>query len=989
MEGRMDSSERSDYCVTYTAEQVLKASEDYFKEDKLAASAFVNKYALRETENGVSQFLELTPHDMHDRLTDEFLRVEYTYPKPRLSYDGVRDALNYFGKIVPQGSPMYGIGNKSAFISLSNCVVVDSPKDSWSGISETGKDLGNLYKRRCGVGLDISSLRPDGAKVSNAALSTSGAWSFADFFSYVTRLIAQNGRRGALMITMDVRHPDIEKFIVMKRDLTKVTGANVSVFITDDFMKAVQNDEEWCLQWPIDVPREKALYTHIVKAKALWRSINESAHASAEPGLIFIDNYRRNLPADFYPAFRSVSVNPCCFSKNKPVWVHTKAGIKEIKTITSKDEIWVDSEEVWAKTSGYVDAGLAETFEVTFSNGAILRVTENHKFERITTHNHVVSRELVPLKYISHGDRIAVPKSDGDSTEVVMINNGGREAVGCIEVEGYHSFTANGVISGNSEILLSPYDSCRLISLNLKGFVKNPFKDNAYLDGEEFDKHVRIAMRMMDNLVDLELECIERIIEKVDDQDEKDLWRKLWTAGRDGRRTGLGTHGLGDTLACLGLRYDSEEAIAAVDEIYELLRNSAYDESVNMAIERGPFPAFDWETEKNCAFIQRLPEDLKQKMEKHGRRNIALLTIAPTGTVSLMSQVSSGVEPVFMPFYTRRKKINANDTDSRVDFVDDMGDKWMHFIVFHPNVSAYLQQERPAVWVECQKLIEDPKNTDKVNRLLKETLPDYFCWSEDIDPSRRVVIQGTAQGYIDHGISSTLNFPKDTSVETVEKVYEEAWAAGLKGVTVYVDGSRSGVLVKEEENKGKIVRTDAPKREEALPCDIHHTTVKGKKWVVFVGLMDNHPYEVFGGTADHVDIPKNISSGVIYKIKGAEANKKGRTSRYNLALENGEEKETLIVEDIVSTFDDEDYAYATRLISTSLRHGTPIEYLADQLGRDVNGGMNSFSKVISRVLKKYIKQSAKSGENCTECGDKLVYRDGCSICPSCGNTKCS
>nr|MDQ2730523.1 adenosylcobalamin-dependent ribonucleoside-diphosphate reductase [Armatimonadota bacterium] len=646
----------------------------YFGGDELAASTFTSKYALKRQIAGEFRYSERTPADMHDRMAHEFARVDQNYPNPE-GPEVYRQLMDRFQRVVPQGSPMYGIGNPYVRVSISNCVVVESPKDNISGIMETGKDLANLFKRRCGVGLDISSLRPDGAPVSNAAGTSTGAWSFADYFSHVCRMIGQNGRRGALMISMDVRHPDIERFVTMKRDLTKVTGANVSVMLTDDFMEAVDADAEWVCRWPIESGPDEATFTHRIQARDLWRLINESAVQCAEPGLLFWDNYGKNLPANYYPEFKSVCVNPC------------------------------------------------------------------------------------------------------------------------------------------SEIALSPYDSCRLISQNLKGFVRNPFTPEACFDFEKFEETTRLAMRMMDNMVDLEIEYLTKIIDGVDEPEEKELWSKLRGAAVRGRRTGLGCHALGDALACLCLRYDSEEALTTVDRIFETFRNSAYDESVNLAIERGAFPAFDWDQEKDCAFIKRLPQRLQERIAEHGRRNISLLTMAPTGSVSILCQTSSGIEPVFMNFYTRRKKVNPSDPDARVDFTDQNGDRWGEFPVFHHNVMDYLHSNSEAMarW----KQIEGTVDKQQWAAAISELLPNYFVTSMEIDPRRRVEIQGVIQKYIDHGISSTINMPVGTTIEQGQELYHMAWRHGLKGVTIYVDGSRTGVLVSSSgETKKKEAPVDKSKKTE-------------------------------------------------------------------------------------------------------------------------------------------------------------------------------
>lgn len=721
-------------------------------------------------------------------------------------------------------------------------------------------NYGLVNIHNCGVGISIDSLRPDGATVNNSAGTSTGAWSFADFYSNVCRMVGQNGRRGALMITMDVRHPDIEKFVVMKRDLSKATGANISVMISDAFMKAVEEDGDWELSWPLDESVVGVAVSKTIKARDLWYTINESAVKCAEPGIIFWDNYKRNLPANEYPGFESISTNPC------------------------------------------------------------------------------------------------------------------------------------------SEIALSPYDSCRLTSINLKHFVDNAFSPDARFDFERFDNVVRKAVRIMDDIVDLEIDCIENIIDKIRQSQqvkpnrgadsEIELWNKLKEAARKGRRTGLGTHGLADCLARLCVSYDGDVAGEMVDKIYQTFRNSAYDESVNLAIERGPFPVFDWEIEKNNTFIKRLPDELQNRIAKYGRRNISLLTMAPTGSVSIVSQTSSGLEPVFMNTYIRRKKINPSDPNQKIDFVDEKGDKWTEFFVIHHNVQDYLDAN-PDINDKWQEVKASTSSSDW-SRELGNLLPDYFITAHDINPEQRVILQGIVQKYIDHGISSTINLPENTSVETVQNIYSLAHKHGLKGVTVYVAGSRAGVLKKIDEDKAEteIVESKAPKRPKELDCDIHYSQIDGQKWTILVGLLNGIPYEIFGGLSENVEIPKRCNKGKIVKRRCDKVNAKGRYNCYDLLF--GDEDDPCVIRDIACTFNDGNYAAQTRMISLSLRFGVPIHSLAEQLGRDDGSHFMSFSRVMARVLKKYVVDGTTSGETCSECGAKLRFESGCMICPNCASSpKCN
>jgi len=859
----------------WTYSEAYDSSLAYFNGDELAASTFVSKYALKDPRNSSTPFAETNPSHMHKRLATEiavkdvnfqcgtnYCSLEEMTPEHKSvwesKYQEYFDAFDNFKFIVPQGSPMYGIGNPFVRVSISNCVVTQSPQDSVSGILDTCKDHANLFKRRAGVGTDLSTLRPAGTAVSNSAGTSTGAWSFADLFSSVCRKIGQNGRRGALMLTMNVKHPDIDRFTVMKHDLTAVTGANVSIMLEDDFMVAVENDQEWMTKWPVETVEELGIVEcdvddllskggewvevpadinnpidskiwhsndlsekrvlRIFKAQDLWKLINTSACTTAEPGLIFWGNYTRNLPAHRYPAFKTICVNPC------------------------------------------------------------------------------------------------------------------------------------------SEIGLSAFDSCRLTSLNLKNFVVHPYTKDAYFDYNLFEKITRLGMRVMDNIVEIEIDYLNNIINAVDDQDEKIVFEKLRNAAVLGRRTGLGVHALADALSALNIRYDSDESIEALHKIFACFRNTSYDESVNLAIERGAFGAFDWELEKDCEFITRMPQELQEKIQKHGRRNISILTVAPTGSVSIVSQTSSGIEPVFKYFYMRRKKINPSDPNAKIDFVDQNGDKWEEFMVFHPALADYfaIDLEAKQKWESIQA--EKPKGEWAAE--LNKILPSFFVQAEDVLGERRVEVQGVIQMYIDHGISSTINLPKGTTADHVANLYFKSWQHGLKGVTVYVDGSRTGVLVSADatsktKNATSIVETEAPKRPKSLPCKIHHASIEGQKWTVLVGLLEGKPYEVFGGLSHNIELPKKLSEGYLIKNKCPKADANGRRSCYDLVIgEDGDDQ--LVIRDIAMSFNDNNYAWATRMLSTSLRHGTPLRFVVDQLRRDKASGLTSFSKVMARVLSTYV-----------------------------------
>ena len=799
-------------------QQVKKEALEYFDGDELATNVWMTKYCLKDK---LGNHMEKNPDDMHRRLAAEFARIESGFQNS-LKEEEIYKLLKGFDYIVPQGSPMFGIGNDYVNASLSNCVVVASPEDNISSIMDSGKQLANLFKNRCGVGLDISQLRPENAVVNNAARTTTGAWSFADFYSYVCRMIGQNGRRGALMISMDVRHPDIENFVKMKEDLTKVTGANVSVKISDSFMEAVEEGGEFTLQFPVD--SDNPTHTRTIAATDLWESIIESATKTAEPGLLMWDNITSRLPANEYDEFKTICVNPC------------------------------------------------------------------------------------------------------------------------------------------AEIALSAYDSCRLISVNLKNFVKDPFTKKAKFDLKEFSNVVRIATRLSDDLVELENEKLLKIKSTCDTDDERELWDNMIAACTNGRRTGLGTHGLADAIACLNLPYDDPAAICFVDDLYRIMKISAYEESVKMAEERGQFPAFDWETEKDNSFIKDLPEVLQAQIRAHDRRNISILTNAPTGSVSLLSQTSTGIEPVFRNSYIRRRKLSHNEQALEADFVDDLGDRWVEYNVFHHNVKEFL------------------------NLLKQSDVPSFFVTSDQIDWKKRIEIQAAIQKHIDHSISSTINLPKDTEPSVVGELYLQGWKSGLKGITVYVDGSRSGVLITEDgtpEAPEEFPHLSAPKRPQELDCDIHHTTIGGEKWVVLVGILADQPYEVLAGEASLIEIPKKYNKGLLTKHCF-----KTKNNRYDLSF--GFNGDTILIKDVVKVFDNPNNSAFTRMISLGLRHGAKARFMVEQLQKDKASDMFSFARCIARILKNYIEDGElPSDKLCTECNaETLLYQDGCVTCTSCGYAKC-
>ena len=815
--------------------EALEKSLEYFDGDSLAANVFVTKYALTDRESTIH---ETSPDDMHRRMASEFARIEKKHPNS-MSEEEIYELFKDFKYVVPQGSPMSGIGNPHQIQSLSNCFVIESPYDSYGGILKVDQELVQIAKRRGGVGFDLSTIRPKGEPTGNCARTTDGIEVFMDRFSNSCREVAQGGRRGALMLTISVHHPQIRDFIKIKRELTRVTGANISVRLSDEFLNAVTNNSDFELRFPVDAKDPKI--SKLINAQELWDEIIESAHACAEPGLLFWDTATRLTPSDIYTeeGFGSTSTNPC------------------------------------------------------------------------------------------------------------------------------------------GEIILSPYDSCRLMVVNLLSFVEDPFAPTAKFNYKKMSEVVQKAQRLMDDMIDLEIEQVEKILEKISNDPEPDsvraieldLWENIRTQALLGRRTGLGVTAVGDALAALGIKYGSEESIETVEEFYKCLAVNAYRSSCIMAKERGPFEIHSHDKEKGHPFLERIWEaapDVHEMSKKYGRRNIALTTTAPAGSVSVMTQTTSGIEPAYLLSYKRRKKINRDiESDARVDFVDDVGDAWQEYDVYHRGFKKWM---------------------DTTGKEDVRMSPYWKATSNDIDWVAKVNVQAAAQKWVCHAISNTTNLPGDVSIETVKDVYLTGWRSGCKGVTVYRDGSRSGVLVTKEEQDipGGFRTYEAPSRPDELKCHIHHASIKGEAWTILVGLLDGRPYEVMGGLQKYIEIPKKYRKGVIIKH-----HYKTKNSRYDLRIgKNGDE---ILIKDIVDVFDNPNHAGFTRTISLALRHGAPIQYVVEQLQKDREMDMFSFSKVIARVLKYYIKDGTVPGKaTCENCGaeDTLRYQEGCVSCTACGHGKC-
>jgi hypothetical protein len=861
---------------TYSFDEAFEASLRYFDGDELAARVWVNKYAMKDSFGNI---YEKSPEDMHWRIANEIARIEKKYKNP-ISKEEIFHLLDHFRYIIPAGSPMTGIGNNYQIASLSNCFVIglDGDADSYGAILRIDEEQVQLMKRRGGVGHDLSHVRPKGSPVNNSALTSTGLVPFMERYSNSTREVAQDGRRGALMLSVSIKHPDTEAFVDAKMEEGKVTGANVSVKITDGFMEAAVNDTPFEQQFPIDA--EKPSFKKEISAKKLWDKIVHNAWKSAEPGVLFWDTIIRESIPDCYAdlGFRTVSTNPC------------------------------------------------------------------------------------------------------------------------------------------GEIPLCPYDSCRLLSINLYAYVKNPFTKDATFDFDLFKKHAALAQRLMDDIVDLEMEKIDHIMEKIKHDPQSDevklaeyhLWEKIKEKSGKGRRTGVGITAEGDMIAAMGLRYGTEEATKFAVDVHKTLALSAYRSSVTMAQERGAFTIFDAKREEKNPFVLRIKEadsQLYADMQKYGRRNIACLTIAPTGTTSLMTQTTSGIEPVFMPVYTRRRKVNPNDTDVHVDYVDEVGDSFEEYIVYHKK---FLE------WMKINGFDTTKKYTQaEINDLVKQS-PYYKATANDVDWLMKVRMQGAIQKWVDHSISVTVNLPNNVDEALVNKLYVEAWRSGCKGCTIYRDGSRSGVMIsvskkdkKKKNEKEKETNEDhdlnsseekhehtctspqvIEERPEVLDCDVVRFQNNKEKWVAFVGLLDGYPYEIFTGLQDDdegIVLPKSVTKGKVIKQTNADG-----THRYDFQFENKRGYKTT-VEGLSEKFNPEYWNYA-KLISGVLRYRMPIDHVIHLVGslQLKDESINTWKNGVERALKKYVTDgTTASGQTCPVCGQEtLVYQEGCLICTNCGASRC-
>lgn len=836
----------------YTVEEAVEGAKKYFNGDDLAATVWVNKYALKDSQGNI---YEHSPADMHRRLAREIVRVEKKYVNP-LSEAQVFEVLDKFKYVIPQGGPMAGIGNPFQIASLSNCFVIgnEGPSDSYGGILRTDQEQVQLMKRRGGVGHDLSHIRPAASPVLNSALTSTGVVPFMERYSNSTREVAQGGRRGALMLSISIKHPDADAFIDAKTEKGKVTGANVSVKVTDDFMKAVIEDRKFIQQFPIDSLKPKV--TKEINAKELWNKVIHNAWKSAEPGVLFWDTIIKESIPDCYDdlGYETVSTNPC------------------------------------------------------------------------------------------------------------------------------------------GEIPLCPYDSCRLLAINLFSYVDNPFTEEARFNFDKFKKHVHLAQRIMDDIIDLELEKIDAILAKINSDPEDyevkrteiKLWENIRLKADEGRRTGIGITAEGDMLAAMNLRYGSDNATDFATEVHKTLAIEAYRSSVSMAQERGAFKIYDARREEENPFIKRLKEadpELYSEMTKHGRRNLALLTIAPTGTTSLMTQTTSGIEPVFMPVYRRRRKVNPSDPKTEVSFVDEVGDSWEEYNVFHHKFMDWLTIK--GYDPELVKGYDEAR----LQELVKKS-PYFKSTSNDIDWIAKVRMQGRIQKWIDHSISVTVNLPKETTEDVVGEVYKEAWRSGCKGITIYREGSREGVLLSRKDKHENAIITDAPKRPKVLEAELVRFRNANEEWIAFVGMLEGRPYEIFTGKVeeDVLLVPPSIKKGLILKVKNTDG-----TSRYDFQYTD-KYGNPCTVGGLSYMFDKQFWNYA-KLISGVLRHGMPIPYvvnLISSLNLD-SENINSWKSGVARALKGFIPDGTKAqkGEVCEECDShELIYQEGCLICTKCGHSKC-
>lgn len=1058
----------------YTYNEVYESSLKYFNGDELATTTWIKKYCLK---NNDETFSELNPDDMHRRMAREFAKIEhnydhntdnqlklklseYGYNRGVLDEDCIYNLFKDFKYVIPGGSVMSGLGSPLP-VSLSNCWVIDGPNDSIDDIFRVCNEQSQLMKRRGGVGFDISKLRPYGSIVNNSAKTSTGAVSFMDLFSHVTNTIAQCGRRGALMLSINIKHPDAKEFIEKKQDLTKVTGANISVQIDDDFMKCATSENEnlYIQRFPIDTTNEELFgdnsfdelcniyelnvlyngkkentYFKIVNAKDLWNNIIHCAWNTAEPGIIFQSNHHDYSPDGVYPSFRGSCTNPCVIGNTTLL---TKFGFVKIKDVVGKEiDIWNGKE--WSTLIPFKTSDNEKVYKVSFSNGLELICTKYHKFilqgnVRKELNDCVIGDKLEYFTYpLTNECEEYIKKLTDKPIEIIAIEYYGEEATYCVNDPLNHSALFNGVMTAQCGEIYMHEDSCRLIHVNLTSFVDNPFTDEACINDERLYEITYEAMHLGDDLVDLEANAIKKILNKIEkdgdiNNSEYKLYKRLLSHTLEGRRCGLGFTGLADMIAMIGLKYDSEASLSIINHVMRLMFIAEMDAQIDMAITRGHFDGQDLKLEQDgntwYNFLNDNFNTIHQKMMKYGRRNISFNTVAPTGTVSLMAKCSSGIEPIFLPFYTRRRKC-MSDGD-RVDFVDQVGEKYTEFVVVHPTFRK---------WVESRfnELSEETLNEWKSEdwTAAYKISPWYESTANDINWEKRVELQGIVQKYITHSISSTVNLPNNVTEEEVSNIYIKSWKNQLKGITCYRDGCRSGVLVStktetktedkkslllsilkdndltnedkkeilssltEENNNNKVCINNQPvsKRPKEIPCKIFRFSNKGEKWVGVVGLVDDKPYEIFTGILEKLNIPNWVEDGFIVRNKEKRIidGEEKLMSRYDICYIDKDGYKTC-VEGLSRTFNSEYWNYA-KLISGLLRHRMPLPYLIkiiSSLNLDASN-INTWKNGVIRTLRKFNDYNIEEGhyDVCPECGGRLLNENGCYRCLDCGYSKC-
>lgn len=1008
----------------FNYEDALQNATNYFNGDDLAGSVFLGKYAIADNEG----FIETTPDDMHKRMAKEFANIEELKGGDKLSFEQIYDLFKNW-TIIPGGSVMNGLGNPDYIGSLSNCFVAPQPKDSYSSIMNNREILVQLMKRRGGVGIDLSCLRPNGAKVNNAAKTSTGAVSFMNVYSELTKEVALNGRRGALMISMSCKHPDIDEFIKVKQDLTKITGANVSVKFDDEFMQSVINDDFYLQRFPIetdttslnieDFPLNEKIFIDNkcfkkVKAKDIWNEFALCSWRTAEPGIMYEDKHLNYSPDSVYEEYKGITTNPCVTGDTL---VKTDKGNITMKELVTR---FNNGEEFKALSFDFINKKIeykkitnalltrkgASIIEIESEGGNKIKLTPDHK---VYTEN----KGWVEATFITNGDVLFVSNSNSYSKDKVkIVNKVDDEDVYDITVDENHNFFGNEILVHNcGEIFMDPNNSCRLMHINFSNFVVNPFTENAYFDYDKLERYSGYNMRLCDDLVELELKYVSKIIDKIqktyNDENftELHLWQTIKKKGEDSRRAGCGATGLADAVAMLNLKFGSQESLDVIDKIFKTKMMGELKMQTVLSKERGTFKGFDFNKEftkkdgkyfGNNEFFQFLvnefPDEI-EKIEKYGRRNVSWSTMAPVGSVSILTQTTSGIEPLFSAFYKRRKKVSS--PQDRVDFIDNTGEKFTEYFVIHKPFQN---------WIE-KNLIDNDSNVnfgditeDALNEWFSKS-PWYGATAPEITPLNHIKTQMIGQKYTTHSISKTINLPESATVEEVSQLYIDGWKNNLKGVTIYRDNCRAGIMVKSN-NKCDCETTlthNAPKRHKIMKCDIKRFKNGGEKWIAAIGLMNNKPYEIFTGLAEKLNIPDYVTKAEIIKVKvnkivedddtGEMVEKK--VSRYDIRYTNNEGNK-ITIEGLSSVFNPTFYNYS-KLISGLLRHGMGVQYIVSTI-KSMNfqdDSINTWKNGVIRSLKVYIEDGEVKGESCPSCGGKITRINGCKTCTNCGWSACS